>query len=59
MADDRAALQQPKEEAGAPETQQAGVGQAPGPAVQDTVEFDRRGKPLPARQRVGGIITPQ
>jgi hypothetical protein len=23
------------------------------------VEFDRRGKPLPPRQRVGGIITPQ
>jgi hypothetical protein len=23
------------------------------------VELDRRGKPLPLRQRVGGIITPQ
>ena len=23
------------------------------------VEVDRRGKPLPPRQRVGGIITPQ
>lgn len=23
------------------------------------VEYDRRGKPLPPRQRVGGIITPQ
>jgi hypothetical protein len=23
------------------------------------VELDRRGKPLPVRQRVGGIITPQ
>jgi hypothetical protein len=23
------------------------------------VELDRRGKPLPPRQRVGGIITPQ
>jgi hypothetical protein len=23
------------------------------------IELDRRGKPLPPRQRVGGIITPQ
>lgn len=23
------------------------------------VEYDRRGKPLPPRHRVGGIITPQ
>jgi hypothetical protein len=23
------------------------------------LEYDRRGKPLPPRQRVGGIITPQ
>jgi hypothetical protein len=23
------------------------------------LEFDRRGKPLPPKQRVGGIITPQ
>jgi hypothetical protein len=23
------------------------------------IKFDRRGKPLPSRQRVGGIITPQ
>jgi hypothetical protein len=29
------------------------------PGVDPPVEFDRRGKPLPARQRVGGIITPQ
>jgi hypothetical protein len=26
---------------------------------QPPVELDRRGKPLPPRQRVGGIITPQ
>jgi hypothetical protein len=25
----------------------------------ETIELDRRGKPLPPRQRVGGIITPQ
>jgi hypothetical protein len=28
-------------------------------AGQPPVELDRRGKPLPPRQRVGGIITPQ
>jgi hypothetical protein len=28
-------------------------------AIERTVEYDRRGKPLPPRQRVGGIITPQ
>jgi hypothetical protein len=28
-------------------------------ANQAAVELDRRGKPLPPRQRVGGIITPQ
>jgi hypothetical protein len=27
--------------------------------AEPTVEYDRRGKPLPLRQRVGGIITPQ
>jgi hypothetical protein len=27
--------------------------------VEPAVELDRRGKPLPPRQRVGGIITPQ
>jgi hypothetical protein len=27
--------------------------------VERHVELDRRGKPLPPRQRVGGIITPQ
>jgi hypothetical protein len=27
--------------------------------VEQLVELDRRGKPLPPRQRVGGIITPQ
>jgi hypothetical protein len=27
--------------------------------VEHHVELDRRGKPLPPRQRVGGIITPQ
>ncbi|HZD46661.1 MAG TPA: hypothetical protein VE109_11325 [Acidobacteriaceae bacterium] len=27
--------------------------------VKDQVDLDRRGKPLPPRQRVGGIITPQ
>jgi hypothetical protein len=27
--------------------------------VEHHVELDRRGKPLPLRQRVGGIITPQ
>jgi hypothetical protein len=31
-----------------------------GKAVKEPqVEVDRRGKPLPPRQRVGGIITPQ
>jgi hypothetical protein len=29
------------------------------PPVEPPVELDRRGKPLPPRQRVGGIITPQ
>jgi hypothetical protein len=29
------------------------------PSVEHHVELDRRGKPLPPRQRVGGIITPQ
>jgi hypothetical protein len=29
------------------------------PLVERPVELDRRGKPLPPRQRVGGIITPQ
>jgi hypothetical protein len=29
------------------------------PAAELPVELDRRGKPLPPRQRVGGIITPQ
>jgi hypothetical protein len=29
------------------------------PPAQPSVELDRRGKQLPARQRVGGIITPQ
>ena len=29
------------------------------PPAQPAVELDRRGKQLPARQRVGGIITPQ
>jgi hypothetical protein len=28
-------------------------------AAEPAVEYDRRGKPLPPRQRVGGIITPQ
>ncbi len=28
-------------------------------SVEHHVELDRRGKPLPLRQRVGGIITPQ
>jgi hypothetical protein len=28
-------------------------------ANEPPVEVDRRGKPLPPRQRVGGIITPQ
>jgi hypothetical protein len=28
-------------------------------SVEHQVELDRRGKPLPPRQRVGGIITPQ
>jgi hypothetical protein len=28
-------------------------------SVEQQVELDRRGKPLPPRQRVGGIITPQ
>jgi hypothetical protein len=28
-------------------------------AGEPAVEYDRRSKPLPARQRVGGIITPQ
>jgi hypothetical protein len=28
-------------------------------SVEHHVELDRRGKPLPPRQRVGGIITPQ
>jgi hypothetical protein len=27
--------------------------------LEHQVELDRRGKPLPPRQRVGGIITPQ
>jgi hypothetical protein len=27
--------------------------------IQPRVELDRRGNPLPPRQRVGGIITPQ
>jgi hypothetical protein len=27
--------------------------------VEHQVDLDRRGKPLPPRQRVGGIITPQ
>jgi hypothetical protein len=27
--------------------------------VEQQVDLDRRGKPLPPRQRVGGIITPQ
>jgi hypothetical protein len=27
--------------------------------AQSAPELDRRGKPLPPRQRVGGIITPQ
>ena len=27
--------------------------------VEPAIELDRRGKPLPPRQRVGGIITPQ
>jgi hypothetical protein len=27
--------------------------------IEPPVELDRRGKPLPPRQRVGGIITPQ
>jgi hypothetical protein len=26
---------------------------------EEQLELDRRGKPLPSRQRVGGIITPQ
>jgi hypothetical protein len=29
------------------------------PPVEPPPELDRRGKPLPPRQRVGGIITPQ
>jgi hypothetical protein len=29
------------------------------PRAELPVEVDRRGKPLPPRQRVGGIITPQ
>jgi hypothetical protein len=29
------------------------------PRPEPPVELDRRGKPLPPRQRVGGIITPQ
>jgi hypothetical protein len=29
------------------------------PPVEPPVDLDRRGKPLPPRQRVGGIITPQ
>jgi hypothetical protein len=29
------------------------------PHLEPPVELDRRGKPLPPRQRVGGIITPQ
>jgi hypothetical protein len=28
-------------------------------AVEPPIEYDRRGKPLPPRARVGGIITPQ
>jgi hypothetical protein len=28
-------------------------------SFEQPVEVDRRGKPLPPRQRVGGIITPQ
>ncbi len=28
-------------------------------AAEPAVEYDRRGKPLPPRQRIGGIITPQ
>jgi hypothetical protein len=28
-------------------------------AAEPAVEYDRRGKALPPRQRVGGIITPQ
>jgi hypothetical protein len=32
----------------------------PGKAANEPpLEVDRRGKPLPPRQRVGGIITPQ
>ncbi|HEY2002684.1 MAG TPA: hypothetical protein VGG80_10205 [Acidobacteriaceae bacterium] len=27
--------------------------------VEHQMDLDRRGKPLPPRQRVGGIITPQ
>jgi hypothetical protein len=27
--------------------------------MEQQIELDRRGKPLPPRQRVGGIITPQ
>jgi hypothetical protein len=30
-----------------------------GAQVAPAVERDRRGEPLPPRQRVGGIITPQ
>ena len=35
------------------------VDAAGGRAPEPPVERDRRGIPLPARQRVGGIITPQ
>jgi hypothetical protein len=28
-------------------------------SAEQPIEYDRRGKPLPARARVGGIITPQ
>jgi hypothetical protein len=29
------------------------------PSAEPAIELDRRGKPLPPRQRVGGIITPR
>jgi hypothetical protein len=28
-------------------------------SAEQPIEYDRRGKPLPPRARVGGIITPQ
>ena len=40
-------------------TPKPGAKSASQPAVAPPVELDRRGKPLPPRRRVGGIITPQ